>query len=199
MLRKLLFFILVVNAAAGLAQSRIAFFTAVNMTDSIRLKLMVTPGPQCSGFQILKGSDSVNLYPVYVYPDLCGSPGYSQTYTFTDISPNFTAPNYYRVLIPPGDYSPVLKVNSAANYSNLVIFPQPAGNTLNITVANLLNFYYEMTIYDRFGRKQGFASGNAAGQISIDVSAFEAGVYIFYIIDGNNNAYRGKFIKTPAY
>ncbi|MGZ3883413.1 MAG: T9SS type A sorting domain-containing protein, partial [Bacteroidia bacterium] len=146
-----------------------------------------------------KGADSLNLYQVYVYPGLCGNTGYSQTYTYTDISPNKTAPNFYEVLIPPGDYSQMLKVNSAANYSNLLIFPQPAQDVLNITIANLVSYYYEMTIFDRFGRKQGFASGNASGAITLNLSSFEEGVYIFYIIDGSGNAYRGKFIKMPPY
>lgn len=178
------------------AQSRIAYFSATPLTDSVRINLSISAGFGCSGFHVRRGSDSVNLNAIYVYPGLCGNTSYAESYKYLDQSPNKTTPNYYQIHIPPNDYSQILKVDMAANFSNLLIYPQPAEDVLNISISNKLNFYYEIHIYDRFGRKKGFGSGNADNKISLNVSGFPEGVYVFYIFDINGNIFKGKFLKN---
>ncbi len=193
---KLIVFFILALPYFGQAQSRISYFSATSLSDSVRLNVQISAGLGCAGFQVLHGSDSVNLQQIWAYPGLCGNTSYPESYKYTDYTPNKTSANYYRILIPPGDYSKILKVDLAANFSNLVVFPQPANDVLNIAISNKANYYYEMTIYDRFGRKKGFASGNAMDKITLNVSAFSEGVYVFYIFDGNGNSFRGKFLKN---
>lgn len=196
-LKQILFILLLATSFFTKGQSRITYFNATPLGDSIRLNFTVGTGTSsCGGYNVLKGSDSLNLYPVYVYGGLCGTSPSPENYTYTDLSPNKLTPNFYRILIPPGDYSNILKVNLASSFTNLIIYPQPAESVLYISINNMKNYYYEIKIYDRFGRKTGDSNGIASDRITLNVSGFPLGVYAFYIVDINGNAYRGKFSKN---
>lgn len=196
-LKSTLLFVLFVNYLnCSFGQSRITYFNTIAMTDSVRLNFTVSAGPSCGGWQVMKGSDSTNLYPIYVYGGLCGNTTAPENYSYTDISPNKVMPNFYRILIPPGDYSALKRVDLASSFTNMLIYPQPTENVLYISISNVKNFYYEIRIYDRFGRKTGDGRGNAAERIELNVSNFPLGIYTFYIVDISGNAYRGKFLKN---
>ena len=196
---KKLILIVFVFACIGLkAQSRIYNFYTIAMGDSVKCTFTILQASvTCPGYQILKGSDSLNLNPIYVYPGICGSTNFNQTFSYTDFSPNKLTPNFYQIHIPPNDYSIVKRVDLAASFSNLLIYPQPVEDALSILISGQKNYYYEINIFDRFGRKKGFGSGNATDKISLDVSSFAEGVYVFYIVTNNAGNYRGKFLKKP--
>ncbi|HWY09743.1 MAG TPA: T9SS type A sorting domain-containing protein [Bacteroidia bacterium] len=194
---KLIIFIFLIGFLQVKSQTRIYNFNTLPLTDSIRLNFTILPGTACSGWQILKGSDSTTLNPIYVYPGLCGNVSFSETYKYTDLSPNKSTPNFYQILIPPSDYSLVKRVDIATSFSNLLIYPQPIDNNLNIIINGQSNYYYEINIYDRFGRKRGFSSGDVVDKITVDVSGFNEGVYVFYIVKSGGGSYRGKFLKKP--
>lgn len=197
MRKKNIFLFLVLLAASNnFAQSRVINFTGIALKDSIRLSFGISAGPSCGGYQVLKGSDSLNLFPIYVYGGICGNTTYNENYTYMDYSPNTALPNFYRILIPPGDYSNLIRIDMAASFSNMIIFPQPAEDLMSIKILNKSNFYYELKIYDRFGRKMAESNGNATDRITLNVSGFPLGVYAFYVVDINGNAYRGKFLKN---
>jgi len=199
MLRKpLIVFVFISLFLMVKGQSRIYNFNALGLGDSIRVTFTILQGTTtCAPYELLKGSDSLNLNPIYVYPGICGSTNFNETHSYTDFGPNKLTPNFYQIHIPPNDYSIVKRVDLAASFSNLFVFPQPVDDVLNILISGQKNYYYEINIYDRFGRKKSFGTGNASDRISIDVSAFNEGVYVFYIVMGNGNAYRGKFLKKP--
>jgi hypothetical protein len=144
----------------------------------------------------MKGSDSMNLSPVFIYPGLCGNSNYPEAHTYFDESPNKVFPNYYQIHIPPGDYSKIIRVDMAAAFENMLIFPQPAETQVSIAIMNKKNYNYELNIFDRFGTKRGFASGYCSTSITLNTDNFPLGLYIFYIIDQDGNAYRGKFVKN---
>ena len=197
-IKKIVLFVFVLFSFGINAQTRIYNFNTLTLgSDSVRLNFTVLQGTACAGWQILKGSDSLNLNPIYVYPGICGNVSFSETYNYTDFSPNKLTPNFYQIHIPPSDYSPVKRVDMAVNFSNLLIYPQPVEDVLNIAISNQKNYYYEISIYDRFGRKKGFASGNVVDNIMVNVSSFNEGVYVFYIAQTGGNVYRGKFVKQP--
>lgn len=180
------------------AQTRLYNFNTIPLGDSIRLNFTILQSSvTCAGYQIMKGSDSLTLNPIYIYPGICGSTNFNITYNYTDFSPNKLTPNFYQIHIPPNDYSPVKRVDLAASFSNLLIYPQPVEDILSVAVSGQKNYYYEISIYDRFGRKKGFGSGNAAEKITLDVSSFSEGVYVFYIVTNSAGNYRGKFLKKP--
>ncbi len=194
---KLIVFVYLFSFSGINAQTRIYNFTAISLKDSVRLSFTVSQGSTCAGWQVLKSSDSLTFNTIYSYPGLCGNSTFSQTYTYSDISPNKLTPNFYQIQIPPNDYSPVRRVDLATNFSNLLIFPQPVEDILNIAINGQKNYYYEIHIYDRFGRKKFFGNGNATDKITLDVSSFSEGVYVFYIAQSNGTTYRGKFLKKP--
>jgi hypothetical protein len=194
---KLIIFLSLVGFLQVRSQTRIYNFTALPLTDSVRLSFTVLSGSLCSGWQIYKGSDSLNLQQIYNYPGLCGNTSSSENYKYTDFSPNKLTPNFYQIVIPPNDYSQVLRVDIATTFSNLLIYPQPVEDILSIVINGQKNYYYEINIYDRFGRKRGFASGDVVDKITVDVSAFNEGVYVFFIAKSGGGTYKGKFLKKP--
>lgn len=182
----------------GRAQSRIANFIPVVLGDSVRLTFTILQGTTtCAPYEIRRGSDSLTLLPIYNYPSICGSTSFNETHNYTDFTPYKGSPNFYQVFIPPNDYSQVMRVDLALTSENLLIFPQPVEDVLNITIKDQKNYYYEINIYDRFGRKKGFGNGNVTDKIKVDVSGFAEGVYVFYIAQAGGNTYRGKFLKKP--
>jgi hypothetical protein len=185
-------------AVAFNAQTRIYNFQVLPLTDSVRLTFTVLQGSVCAGWEIWKGSDSINLNPIYAYPGLCGDVNFSIKYNYTDFSPNKVTPNFYQVRIPPNDYSPVLRVDIASSFSNLLVYPQPVEDYLNIAISQRKNYNFEIHIFDRFGTKRGFGSGSAAERITLNVNSLIEGVYPFYIVLGDGSLYRGKFAKTPS-
>lgn len=196
--KKIIFALLIVVSIGLNGQSRIFNFIPLALGDSVRLTFTVLQASvTCANYQILKGSDSLNLNPIYVYGGICGNTSSNETHKYTDFSPNKLTPNFYQIHIPPNDYSQVMRVDIAASFSNLLIYPQPVEDVLTISIKDQKNYYYEINIYDRFGRKKGFGSGNAVDKINLDVSGFAEGVYVFYIVQGGGNSYRGKFLKKP--
>lgn len=196
-LKKIIFVLGLALAISVNAQSRIYNFQTLPLTDSVRITFTVLQGSVCAGWEVWKGSDSLNLQPIYMYPGLCGNVNFSIAYSYTDMSPNKLTPNFYQVRIPPSDYSIVKRVDIGASFSNMLIYPQPVEDQLNIRINDRKNYYYEINICDRYGRKKGFASGDAVEKISVNVSSFPEGVYPFYIILGDGSTYRGKFLKLP--
>ncbi len=194
---KLIIFVFLISFLQVRSQTRIYNFTALPLTDSIRLSFTVLSGSTCAGWQILKGSDSLNLQQIYNYPGLCGNVSFAENYKYTDFSPNKSTPNFYQIVIPPSDYSPVKRVDIATTFSNLLIYPEPVEDILNITINGQKNYYYEINIYDRFGRKQGFSSGDVIDRITVNVSGLVEGVYVFYIAKSGGGVYKGKFLKKP--
>jgi hypothetical protein len=196
--KKIIVFFILLASIKTVAQSRIYNFNAIGLGDSIRITFTILQGTTtCAPYQILKGSDSLTLNPIYVYPGICGSTNFNETHYYTDFGPNKLTPNFYQIFIPPNDYSYVKRVDIATSFSNLFIYPQPVDDVVNIAISGQKNYYFEINIYDRFGRKKFFSSGNASDKISLDVSSFSEGVYVFYIVLGNGSAYRGKFLKKP--
>lgn len=198
LLKKIIVVLLFALSSVASSQSRIYNFTAIALGDSVRLSFTILQASvTCAGYQVLKGSDSLTLNPIYVYPGICGSTTANELHSYTDISPNKLTPNFYQIFIPPNDYSLVKRVDMAANFSNLIVFPQPVDDILNISIKDRKNYYYEINIYDRNGKKKGFGSGNVTDKISVDVSGFAEGVYVFYIVTNGGDSYRGKFLKKP--
>lgn len=198
-LRKSIIVLFILVLSAGLnAQSRIYNFTALALGDSVRLSFTVLASSvTCANYEVLKGSDSLTLSPIFVYPGICGGTTSNELHSYTDISPNKLTPNFYQIFIPPNDYSLVKRVDLAASFTSLLVYPQPVEDILNISIKDRKNYYYEINIYDRNGRKKGFSSGNVTDKISIDVSGFAEGVYAFYIVTNGGDSYRGKFLKKP--
>lgn len=195
---RFIIFVFLIGFSSVKAQTRIYNFYTVALGDSVRLTFTILQGTTtCAPYEIRRGSDSLNLVPIHNYPTICGSTSFNETHNYTDFSPNKLTPNFYQIHIPPNDYSQVLRVDLAASFSNLLIYPQPVEDILSISIKDQKNYYYEINIYDRFGRKKGFGSGNAVDKINLDVSGFAEGVYVFFIVQGGGNSYRGKFLKQP--
>lgn len=192
--------ILLVNGA-NYSQTRFTACNAYVANNSVKIDFTMSPGTSCGGYQIFRSTDSTNVLAtkIYDYPGVCGDINTSQNFSYIDYGPALNTMNYYKVLIPPFDYSNLLKlyVNQTAAAPKVVVYPQPAtaNDILNIYIENEDNTYYELKIYDSFGRLKLFKIGTYASSIHVPTSSFDEGVFVFLIIDGNGKIFKGKFSK----
>ncbi|MCK9255732.1 MAG: T9SS type A sorting domain-containing protein [Bacteroidales bacterium] len=92
--------------------------------------------------------------------------------------------------IPP---SPYTGINKIQNLSEILIFPNPASNHINIEVKDFSNFKLE--ILDINGKTIDIETYNFENfNINIDISNLEKGFYILQIRD-EEKFYRKSFIK----
>lgn len=77
------------------------------------------------------------------------------------------------------------------NNENLVVYPNPAKNTLNIVGSN--NNYYQYSLYNALGQKM--ISGNFELEVKVDISNFPKGVYLLSTSSSNGDIVTSKIIK----
>lgn len=116
-------------------------------------------------------------------------------YTFTDVNP-VAGIQYYRLKQLDIDgkftYSSIAPVKFAeALQAQVNIFPQPANNELNVSVAGASEFSIAITNIN--GQKV-FESHSDSNILNINLSNFDSGVYTLNIVS-NNVATTTKFIK----
>lgn len=134
-IKKIIVVLLFALSSVASAQSRIYNFQAIALGDSVRLTFTILQASvTCANYEVLKGSDSLTLSPIYVFPGICGNTTSNELHSYTDISPNKLTPNFYQIFIPPNDYSLVKRVDMGASFSSLLVYPQPVEDILNISI-----------------------------------------------------------------
>ncbi len=80
--------------------------------------------------------------------------------------------------------------------STLNVYPNPAGESVYFEIRNVSERQSgKLHIYDTFGHLLYESENLAPGTIQIDISAYQAGVYLYRFENGNGNPYQGKFMK----
>lgn len=77
---------------------------------------------------------------------------------------------------------------------DLIVYPNPAGKTLNIRARRGTQGFENIVVSDLVGKTVFFAHTSANGQESIDISGLSAGVY-FVSFNLNGKSYTRKFVK----
>ena len=118
--------------------------------SSVWVEWSVTAGNTCQDVQVWRGTDSIHLKQVFVYPGICGDNDSVKTYTYLDHPPISGIRYYYRIQIIT-DKTEVKSILSLPN-NQLEIYPNPAKDKI-ILVRDPLIQYTSYILYDDQGKK----------------------------------------------
>lgn len=175
------------------AQSRVQNLSATQYKQSVLINFIITPGNDCVGYQIQRSTDSINFDVLYDYSGICGNQPEAQSIAFTDEVPVKNAVNYYRILIPPADYSKITSiVFSDISEKGYLLYSNPITNNF-ILLSN--SNKGELTIFNQTGCLIKEYTPDENGLYKEDFSAFPNGLYYFIIQSAIGKDVSGKLIK----
>ena len=144
-------------------------------------------------YTIERSTDNLSWTTLSSVTPLSGNSTFTE-YTYTDEHRN--KENYYRVKIILADssyqYSNILPLFEKDNFMPVIVYPNPATNTLSIQTAN--SNYYKLAIMDLTGRLELSQDINTANT-AINISNLAAGTHLIKFIkkDGEEEVHR--FVK----
>ncbi len=184
--------LLFIVESALLAQSRIQNLNATQYKNNIQISCVLGMGSPCSGYKIERSSDSYHFETIYDYAGVCGSNEKELSISYTDQNPIKNSTNYYRVVIPPSDYSAIVA-------SDYIEFPENGYFLLQNPVTDTFTLYTNLQesgniiIYNQQGHKVLEFKKTQEGMFKEDVSDLPVGLYYFTV---ENKKIRGKFLKN---
>ena len=173
------------------AQTRVDNFNLYQYKEQVLLSFEITAGASCSGYEIQHSSDSVYFVSAYNYIGVCGSTNKNQPYSYTHTTAVVNATNYYRVLIPPSDYSSIKSIEIKSKVG-FVVTNNPVKKYLNIFI-NTGNF---LEVYNGQGHKVADFKASEDGLVDADVSDLSQGIYYFIVYDNQGQIFKNKFLKV---
>lgn len=187
----LIFFICIKNHAKS--QSRVKNLTLIQFKEFVYIDFTISKGNSCTGYKIQQSSDSTNFNTIYEFIGVCGELTKDQNISYTHNNPSKNIKNYYRIFIPPADYSEIKSIDvTSIPIEGYILYANPFTNLLKIkTVKNST-----ILIFNSIGEKLIEYSSDNNGLITQDISSIQNGLYFFLIKDENNKYLNGKFIKS---
>ena len=178
--------------------SRISYFNAIILGNDVRLDFTISKGPSCSGYQVYKSTDSLTYNLLFDYAGICGNTSTDQQISYTDGGVPQNTFLYYKILIPPFDYSKVARLyvdQKKTKKAQLYIYPQPVENIFTVYLEGQNPDDYTVKIFTYDGLLKIDTYVNAYQYLKIDISTLERGIYCLLLIDSAGNYSRGKVIK----
>lgn len=189
----IVFSFLIVISRYSLAQSRIQELAATQYKQSVILNFIITPGNACSGYKIEHSIDSLNFELLYDFSGICGELTKSQSISYSHETPLKNKRNYYRVLIPPADYSTISSlVFIDISEKGYILYNNPINQNL-LLLSSYTNS--KLKIYNQFGELVRKFSPNENGLYYEDITALQSGILYFEIEPKIGKTIFGKFIK----
>lgn len=191
---KIVFFSISFLASVNsIAQSRVQELTAVQYKQNVLISFIITSGNSCTGYQIQRSNDSFNFEIVYDYSAICGELTKPQSISFTDDRPLKNSVNYYRIFIPPADYSKITSVVfSDISEKGYLLYSNPITQNL-VLLCNSANG--KLKIYNQTGNLIKEFISNEDGLFNEDLSSWPKGLFYFIIETNVGKNVGGKFIK----
>lgn len=166
----------------------------IQVGDTVSFSIATTATAPTFQWQKLTATGYVSLTNTTPYSGV-----YTNTLTISGATLGLDS-TYYRCLITvsegcPGDSTAAailrvvksMAVTKEAKELDLIVYPNPADNTLYVEVADKNNLT-EVQLYDLLGRKLLTCSGK--GKLNIDIGDLPAGAYIIRVLSGREYAAR---------
>ena len=78
---------------------------------SVAVRFVLTPGPACSGYEVMHSTDSLVYNSVHFYDQTCGETGVPDPQEWTHSAPALNQTNYYKIqLLSPYETSEVRRL-----------------------------------------------------------------------------------------
>jgi len=166
-------------------------FNATLINGSTRLSWNTTNEVNILNYDLQKSTDGIN------FKDVNSTVADKQsTYSFTDIATSNVT--YYRIKINSKDgrftYSNIISVHGKVVASGLIVFPNPARNTINVSY-NRLSSATLLSVYNLEGKLMLTTSlPEGSTQSTVAVNELKSGKYVL-VLNNNNNQQTTMLIK----
>ncbi|MES2617529.1 MAG: T9SS type A sorting domain-containing protein [Bacteroidota bacterium] len=178
-------------------------FNTVLTNNKAEVKWQSASEEKFSKYEICRSTDGSRFTSIgQVMP--FGNQGEVNSYAFTDfnVANLGVAKVYYKLKMVDMDgsftWSNVVTVNVNALTATVVnVYPNPATDVLNVDLSSLNGTEFTVSITDINGKlvKQMNSSDLFSGIVSIDLNAFEAGMYVISTITNEGSFTSTKFLK----
>ncbi len=189
----LLFFqIFPVLLSIGQTNPALTNFSVQQIDNSISIAWTVKAGFSCTDVNVEYSTDSVNFFPIYTYPGVCGATSEDQDYDFVQESPSSNKKNFYRMNLGNYGLSQVLSVYYA-NYGakGFSIIPNPIAGAGTLKFYNPRNASFNFEVYNSSGVFVHFQE-ISGDEIELSSTQFEGGGYFFRLYN-SKNSFSGRF------
>lgn len=174
---------------SGVLPLRLLSFSAVKQDEHVLLQWQTSDEINTSHFEVERSDDAL----VFKKTGIINAADNSGThyYNFTDNAP-VKGINYYRLKQVDKDggytYSPIVRVVFEKDEAALIVFPNPARNTITIKYTGGQK-KIKLTIFDLTGRQVMFKELNNQSTWEANVSGLARGTYIIRLNDGEKQSF----------
>jgi hypothetical protein len=174
-------FFLYTSQFSGIAQNTVRFFEGNRISQSsIQLNWITAAGNTCSDLFIERSAYLSNFNEVYRHSGVCGSTLEEINYFWVD-NEALSGISYYRIQEAFGLYADTIEVLNPIGIDEVLLFPNPASNEINIYRTNSDAKTSSLLIYDLRGKL--ILETEIPNQLtSINTSKFIDGMYYFHYI-----------------
>jgi hypothetical protein len=191
------FFVLFIFSAPLSAQNEdvIEYLNASEFNGKVLLSWSIMQGNTCNGIQILHSTDSINFSQISSIEGICGSTQQSISYSFTDLSPEKNANNYYRLQLGGLGFSWIVSVEVIdLGMNTSIVRPNPLSKTSELLFDNEANFEVFISVYSSSGILVNMQS-TVSEQILLEKSKYTAGLYHYVLTSEESGVFgTGKFV-----
>lgn len=191
------FFVLFIFSAPLLGQNEdvIEYLNASEFNGKVLLSWSIMQGNTCNGIQILHSTDSINFSQISSIEGICGSTQQSISYSFTDLSPEKNANNYYRLQLGGLGFSWIVSVEVIdLGINTSIVRPNPLSKTSELLFDNEANFEVFISVYSSSGVLVNMQS-TVSEQILLEKSKYTAGLYHYVLTSEESGVFgTGKFV-----
>ena len=191
------FFVLFIFSAPLSAQNEdvIEYLNASEFNGKVLLSWSIMQGNTCNGIQILHSTDSINFSQISSIEGICGSTQQSISYSFTDLSPEKNANNYYRLQLGGLGFSWIVSVEVIdLGMNTSIVRPNPLSKTSELLFDNEANFEVFISVYSSSGILVNMQS-TVSEQILLEKSKYTAGLYHYVLTSEESGVFStGKFV-----
>lgn len=186
--------------AASVLPIELSYFNAACKSDFVALNWQTTSEQNNNYFEIERSENGNDFTSIGSVISQNGNSVTPQNYSFSDNN-LISNKTYYRLkqvdLTGNYSYSSIISVtcNISAEVANIILFPNPVVNELNVSIKNLPG-NKQVTIYNSIAQVMANAAVNIDDtQLQFNVTTFAKGTYILRI-DVNGEFYQAiKFVK----
>jgi hypothetical protein len=191
------FFVLFIFSAPLSAQNEdvIEYLNASEFNGKVLLSWSIMQGNTCNGIQVLHSTDSINFSQISSIEGICGSTQQSISYSFTDLSPEKNANNYYRLQLGGLGFSWIVSVEVIdLGMNTSIVRPNPLSKTSELLFDNEANFEVFISVYSSSGVLVNMQS-TVSEQILLEKSKYTAGLYHYVLTSEESGVFgTGKFV-----
>jgi hypothetical protein len=191
------FFVLFIFSVPLSAQNEdvIEYLNASEFNGKVLLSWSIMQGNTCNGIQVLHSTDSINFSQISSIEGICGSTQQSISYSFTDLSPEKNANNYYRLQLGGLGFSWIVSVEVIdLGMNTSIVRPNPLSKTSELLFDNEANFEVFISVYSSSGVLVNMQS-TVSEQILLEKSKYTAGLYHYVLTSEESGVFgTGKFV-----